>query len=435
MGGLVADLGPLRRHRAFRLIWTGQLVSGMGGQLTVVAVSYQVYRLTHSTLDVGLVSLVQLGPLMAGSLAGGSVIDATDRRRVLVVSQVCMALCSAGLGANAFLSRPRLWPLFVCTAASALFQGTNNPARRAATTMVVPASDLTGAVALQTMAVQWAFVVGPALAGVLVSAAGLGTVYLIDVGSFCMSLFATALLPPLPPAGGGTRAGMRSLADGFRYLRGQKLLASTFLIDLDAMIFGMPRAVFPAMATGFYHGGPGILGVLYAAPGIGGLVGSLLSGWVGRVRHQGRAVVIAVVGWGAAVALFGVVRVLWLGVALLAVAGASDLVSAVFRSSILQASVPDHLQGRLAGVYFAVVAGGPRVGDVEAGIAARLGGPQFAVWSGGLACIAGVGLLLWRVPELWRARSDVEEREAGPSLAAVEAVGQATAELSESAPP
>ena len=404
MARLVADIGPLRRHRDFRLLWTGLLVSGMGGQLTVVAVSYQVYRLTHSTLDVGLVSLVQLGPLMAGSVGGGPLVDALDRRRVLIVSQVFMALCSAGLGANALLPHPRLWPLFVFTSASALFQGTNNPARRAATTMVVPPAELTGAVALQTMAVQWAFVVGPALAGVLVSAAGLGTVYLIDVGGFCVSLLTTVLLPSLPPAGGGTRASLRSMTDGFRYLRGQKLLASTFWIDLDAMIFGMPRAVFPAMATGLYGGGAGIVGLLYAAPGAGGLVGSLLSGWVGRVRHQGRAVVVSVCVWGAAVTLFGVIPVLGVGVAMLALAGAADLVSAVFRSSILQSTVPDHLQGRLAGVYFAVVAGGPRVGDLETGVVANLGGPQVAVWSGGLACVAGAVLLAWRIPDLWRAR-------------------------------
>ena len=434
MARLVADLGPLRRHRSFRLLWTSLLVSSMGSQLTVVAVSYQAYRLTHSTFMVGLVSLVQLGPLVLGSLGGGPLVDATDRRQVMIVTQVLMGGCSAGLAVNAVLPHPHLWPLFACTAASALFQGTNNPARRAAVTMVVPAQEITDAVALQTMLMQWAFVVGPSLAGVLIGAAGLDVVYAVDVASFVASVACTVPLPPLVPAGGGTPAGFSSVVEGFRFLRGERLLASTFWIDLDAMVFGMPRAVFPAIGTGLYHGGADVVGLLYAAPGAGGLVGSVLSGWVSRVRHQGRAVVVSVCLWGAAIAAFGVVPALWAGVVLLAVAGAADLVSAVFRQAILQATVPERLQGRLSGVFFAVVAGGPRLGDAEAGGAAAIGGPQFAVWSGGLACLAGVALLVWRVPELWR--SSATGSTALPDRRAeVEAIGEAVAELAESDPP
>jgi MFS family permease len=402
MARIVADLAPLRRHRAFRLLWAGLAVSSMGSALTVVAVSFQAYRLTHSTFVVGLVSLVQLGPLVVGSLGGGPLVDATDRRQVMIVTQLLMGACSAGLAANALLPHPHLWPLFACTAASALFQGTNNPARRAAVTMVVPPEEITEAVALQTMLMQWAFVVGPSLGGVLIGTAGLDVVYAIDVLSYGVSVACTVPLPPLQPSGGGTPASFGSVVEGFRYLRGQRLLASTFWIDIDAMVFGMPRAVFPAIGTGLYHGGAGVVGLLYAAPGAGGLVGSVLSGWVGRVRRQGRAVVISVCVWGAAVAAFGVVPALWAGLLLLGLAGAADLVSAVFRQAILQATVPDHLQGRLSGVFFAVVAGGPRLGDAETGAAAALGGPQFAVWSGGLACLAGVALLAWRVPQLWR---------------------------------
>lgn len=435
MARLVADLGPLRRHRHFRLLWSGLLVSSMGSQLTVVAVSYQAYRLTHSTFMVGLVSLVQLFPLAVGALGGGPLVDATDRRQVMIVTQVLMGACSAGLAVNAVLPHPHLWPLFACTAASALFQGTNNPARRAAVTMVVPRDELTDAVALQTMLMQWAFVVGPSLAGVLIGVAGLDVVYAIDVVTFATSVAFTLPLPLLVPAGGGTPASFGSLVEGFRYLRGQRLLASTFWIDLDAMVFGMPRAVFPAIGTGLYHGGAGVVGLLYAAPGIGGLVGSVLSGWVGRVQRQGRAVVVSVCLWGGSVAAFGVVPALWAGVVLLAVAGAADLVSAVFRQAILQSTVPEHLQGRLSGVFFAVVAGGPRLGDAEAGGAAALGGSQFAVWSGGLACLAGVAVLLWRVPELWRADVGAEGVDTGASeLGRLEAIADAAAELAEGEP-
>ena len=431
MARLVADLGPLRRHPHFRLLWGGQLSSAMGSQLTVVAVSLQAYRLTHSTFVVGLVSLVQLLPLVAGSLGGGPVVDATDRRRVLVVAQLLMALCSAGLAANAALPHPVLWPLFACTAASAFFQGTNNPARRAAITTVVPADEITGAVALQTMLIQWAFVVGPSLAGLLIAGAGLPVVYAIDVASFAVAIALTLPLPPLVPEGGGRRADVESIAEGLRFLRGQRLLAATFWIDLDAMIFGMPRAVFPAIGTGLYHGGAAVVGLLFAAPGIGGLVGSFLSGWMERVRNQGRGVVISVCLWGASIAAFGVVPVAWAGILLLALAGAADLVSAIFRASILQTATPERLQGRLSGLYFAVVAGGPRLGDAETGAVAALAGPQVAVWSGGLACLAGVGVLLWRVPQLWGARRRPAAAAREPAAEEVLGIAEATAELSE----
>jgi MFS family permease len=187
-----------------------------------------------------------------------------------------------------------------------------------------------------------------------------------------------------------------------RYLKGQRLLAATYVIDLDAMIFGMPRVVFPALALTVFRGGAATLGLLYAAPGVGALVGALFTGWVGRVRRQGRAVVLAVLAWGAAITVFGFVQVLWIALVFLALAGAADMVSAVFRGSIQQSTVPEHLQGRLSGTYMAVVTGGPRLGDAEAGVAAAIGGPQFSVWSGGLACILGVAVVAWRAPDLWR---------------------------------
>jgi MFS family permease len=195
--------------------------------------------------------------------------------------------------------------------------------------------------------------------------------------------------------------GLRSMTEGFRHLKSERLLSATYLIDLNAMIFGMPRAVFPALAVHLYCGGAGVVGLLYAAPGAGALLGSLFTGWTARIRHQGRAIAACVAIWGGTIAAFGVVPVLWVGLTLLVVAGAADIISAVFRQNVQQRAVPDHLQGRLSGTFFAVVAGGPRLGDLETGVAAAIGGPEFAVWSGGLACLIGVGVLLWRVPELW----------------------------------
>jgi predicted MFS family arabinose efflux permease len=431
MARFVVDTGPLRRHRHFRRLWGGQVVSGMGSQLTLVAVSFQAYALTKSTLVVGLIGVVQLGPLLVGAIWGGSLADAWDRRRVLLMTQIAMATAVGGLVVNAALRHPAVWPLFVCTAASAAFQGVDWPARRAALPMLVGAEDVTAAIALQTSIQQLALVAGPALAGILIATIGLSAVYAIDVATFAVAFVAALLLPSLVPTRGGTPLGVRSLAEGFRHLRGQKLLSATYWIDLNAMIFGMPRAVFPALGTGLFHGGAGVVGLLYAAPGAGALVGSLFTGWCSRVRHQGRAIAACVVVWGTTIAIFGVVPVLAVGLVLLAVAGAADVVSAVFRQAVQQRAVPDHLQGRLSGTFFAVVAGGPRLGDAETGMAAAIGGPQFAVWSGGLACVAGVGVLLWRVPELWR------DKGGGTALsedAERQAIGEVTSELGESEP-
>jgi MFS family permease len=406
------------------------MVSGMGSQLTLVAVAFQAYSLTRSSLVVGLIGLVQLVPLLAGALWGGTLADAIDRRRVLVLTQVAMAGAVGGLVLNASLPHPAVWPLFVCTAASAGFQGVDWPARRAALPMLVDERDVTAAVALQTAIQQLALVAGPALAGVLIVAFGLSAVYGIDVATFGAAFAAAILLPRLMPSGGGTPMGLHSMTEGFRHLRREKLLSATYWIDLNAMIFGMPRAAFPALGTGLFGGGAGVVGLLYAAPGAGALIGSLFTGWCSRVRHQGRAIAGCVALWGVAIALFGVVPVLWIGLALLAVAGAADLVSAIFRQAVQQRAVPDHLQGRLSGTFFAVVAGGPRVGDAETGVAAAIGGPQFAVWTGGLACVVGVFVLLWRVPELWHDRGG---RALGPHTEA-DAIAEVTTELGEGEP-
>jgi MFS family permease len=431
VAALFADVSPLRHSRDFRRLWAGQTISAMGSQLTLVALAYQTFHLTHSTLMVGLLGFVGLIPLLAGSLWGGSVADAWDRKRVLTLTQFAMAIAVGGLAVNAALAHPEVWVLFVCAAASAGFQGMDWPARRAALPMLVSADDVTAAVTLQTTTMALSMVVGPALGGVLIARLGLTPVYLIDVATYAVSLTVVLLLPHLVPSGGGTPMGLRSMTEGFRHLKGERLLSATYLIDLNAMIFGMPRAVFPALAVHLYGGGAGVVGLLYAAPGAGALLGSLVTGWTARVRHQGRAIAACVAIWGGTIAVFGVVPVLWIGLVLLGTAGAADVISAVFRQNVQQRAVPDHLQGRLSGTFFAVVAGGPRLGDLETGVAAAIGGPEFAVWSGGLACVIGVGILLWRVPELW-----ADDGGGRPISAAdrEEAVAEAITELNEGEP-
>ena len=402
VGGVLVDTGPLRRHWAFRRLWTGQMVAGVGSQLTVVAVGYQTYRLTGSTAMVGLVSLGQLVPLLAGSVLGGPVVDAFDRRKVMLVAQVLLAAGAAGLAVNAMLGHPLLWPMFAFTAESAAFQGVDWAARRSSLRRLVPPADLAAALSLQSAAFQATSVVGPAAAGLLIAHAGFALVYWLNVASFAVAFITVITLPALAPEGGGQPAGFASLVGGVRYLRSSRPLAGAFLIDLGAMVFGMPRALFPALATTVYHGGATTVGYLNAAPGLGALIGSLLTGHIGRVRRPGRAVAICVAGWGVAITAFGLVSWLPAALALLVVAGAADVVSSVFRMMIVQQSTPDVMQGRVNSLVFAGIQGGPRLGDAEAGVAAALAGPQFAAWSGGLLSIVTAVVTCWAIPQFWR---------------------------------
>jgi MFS family permease len=370
----------------------------MGSQLTVVAIPYQVYRLTHSSLDVGLVSLAQLGPLLVGSILGGSVADAFDRRKLLLGAQFGLAAGSVGLALNAMGGRPALWPLFVLPALASGFAGMDMATRAAAVVALVDQESLVAANALRQLLFQVALVVGPASAGLLIARIGPAGVYWLDVASFGVAIVAVAGLPALRPTGGGTRAGLRSILEGFRYLRGRQVLQGTFIIDLDAMIFGMPRALFPAVGISQFHGGATAVGYLYAAPGAGALLGVLLTGWASHVRRQGRAVIVAVIIWGLAITAFGLSPWFILALVLLAIAGAADVVSAVLRGTILQLETPDRLGGRLWSIQIAVVTGGPRLGDAEAGLVAAIAGVRTSVVSGGLACVAGAALIGWLLP-------------------------------------
>ena len=396
--------------RDFRLLFTGSAVSYLGRQLTVVAIPFQVFTITGSSLAVGMIGLATVVPLVTLSLAGGAIADAVDRRKLLLVTQLLSAATSAGLALNAGSASPRLWPIYVLAALSAGLAGVDLPARSATIPRMVGRELYPSAAALGQIQFQIGQVAGPALAGVIISQVSLAAAYWIDVASFGAAVVAVLLIAPQPPEGGGTRASLSSIAEGLRYVKGRKLLLSTFLIDIDAMVFGMPRALFPALGTGFFGGGAATVGLLYAAPGAGALVGALFTGWVGGVRRQGRAVIIAVIVWGAAIAVFGLVPWLPVGLFLLALAGAADVVSAVFRNTILQLSVPDGLRGRLSSVHIAVVTGGPQLGDAEAGAVAALTSPQVSVVSGGVACILGVAALIRWVPDLARYDALAETR-------------------------
>jgi predicted MFS family arabinose efflux permease len=369
---------------------------------------------------VGLVSLGQLVPLLAGSLLGGPLVDAWDRRRVMLFTQFMLAAGSAGLTANALAPHPQVWALFACTAEAAAFQGLDWSARRASLWRLVPPEDLPAAISVQSAANQFTSVAGPAAAGLLIAHAGFGLVYGLDLASFGVALVTVLLLPALPPHRGGQPANFASLIGGLRYLRSSQPLAGIFVIDLGAMVFGMPRALFPALATTLYGGGAATVGYLNAAPGVGALVGSLLTGRVSRVRRPGRAVAVGAVIWGITITAFGLVPWLPAALALLVAAGAADVVSAVFRMMIVQHATPDGMQGRVNSLIYAGIQGGPRLGDAEAGGAAALGGPQFAAWSGGVLSVVTAVATCWLLPGMWR----YDSRSARPGQAGHDAEGR-----------
>jgi MFS family permease len=403
---LLVDVTPLRHSRDFRLLFSGQLVSTFGTQLTAVAVPYQVFRITHSSLAVGLVSLAQLIPLLLCSLVGGAIADAHDRKRVLMVVEFLLGLTSVGLAINGGRDHPALWPLFVLSAVAGGLIGFDRPTFQAIIPRILPLNDLAAAFALWQVQYQVGLIVGPAVAGLILASGGLSIVYWIDVATFVVSFISVSLMHRQPPAPGARPASWRSIKDGLRYLKGRQVIQGVYLFDLNAMVFGMPRALFPALGLDHFNGGAQAVGFLYAAPGVGALLGALTTGWVDRVRRQGRAVIIAVIVWGAAITAFGLVDVLWIALVLLAIAGWADVLSAVFRSTILQRAVPDELRGRLSAIQIAVVQGGPRLGDLEAGIVAEAFGTTFSVVSGGLACVFGAVGLSALLPAFRRQTTD-----------------------------
>jgi MFS family permease len=370
----------------------------------MVAAPVQIYALTSSSFAVGLLGLVQIVPLIVGSLIGGAFADAHDRRRLLLIAQLPLMLTSAGLALNAMSGSPRLWLIYVLSGLAAAFSGLDSPTRAAATPTLVDRARLPSALALMQLVMQTGLVIGPAIAGVLIAAFSESAAYWLDVVSFSAAIIALLMMAPMVPEGGGTKASRSSILEGLHFLKGRRAVQGTFVIDINAMVFGMPRALFPAIGQTVFGGTAATVGLLYAAPGFGAFVGVIFSGWLRNIDKSGRGVLYAVLAWGAAIALFGLVPWLVLALAFLAIAGAADMVSAVFRNSVLQLSVPDRLRGRLSSIHIAVVTGGPRLGDLESGAVAALTNPTFAVVSGGLACMAGVGIIAKLLPELGRWR-------------------------------
>jgi MFS family permease len=391
----VIDIEPLRRFPQFRRLWFGYLVSLMGSQLTRVAVVYQVFTVTHSSLLVGLVSLVQLIPTLVGAMLGGWFADSMDRRRLLVIVNVAMMLASLGLTLCSVLNA-NIVAVFLLSAVTAGFNGVDSPTRTAVMMTTVDRGMIPKANALRQMLLQSSQVIGPAAAGLLLAAFGLTLVYAIDTASFAAAIVAVLMLRPAGVPGDPRQRGWSAIVDGFRFLRTRPAIGGCFIADLNATVFGMPTALFPALALDQFHGGVEALGYLNAAPGLGALVATLLAGWTPHVIRPGRAVLIATTVWGISITLFGLCPVLIPALLLLAMAGAADVLSAVFRGTIIQVEAPDKLRGRLSAIHTAVVQSGPRLGNTEAGLVAELAGTTASVVSGGIICVLG-SFAIWRL--------------------------------------
>ncbi len=380
------DTRPFRQ-RDFRNLWLGQAVSTIGAEIGVVAVPYQVYTLTHSTALVGLLGLASLIPLLVVPLIGGAIADALDRRTVLLRTETGMAFVAALFLGNSLLAHPRVWVLFVLQGLAVAIFSLGRPALSSLTPRLVPDEQIAAASALSSVYNSLAAVGGPAVGGLLIAAAGVPWTYAIDLVTYVASFVVIWLLPKLQPVGEVDRPSLSSILDGFRFLGGRQALLGIFAVDTAAMVFGMPTALFPALALHSLGGNAATVGFLYSAPYAGALVCSLASGWTTHVRRQGVAVTIAACTWGAAIAAFGFMTSLWPALVLLAVAGGADFFSAVLRSTMLLRATPDHLRGRLSGIEFAQVASAPNLGDLEAGVLASLTSLRFSIVSGGLFCV------------------------------------------------
>ena len=387
---VVTDVRPLQVSPAYRRLFFGNTVAQLGQQMTNVAVAIQVYALTHSSFYVGLVGVFALVPLVVLGLYGGAIADAVDRRTLALVASAGLWTVSIALAVQAFVGNRSVWLLYGCIAVQSGFYAINNPARSAMVPRLLDKQLMPAAAALNMASFNLGFTFGPMLGALAIKWHGFGAAYAIDVVTFSAAYYALVRMPRMPPLENSPRAGLKSVVDGLRFLRRSPNLRMTFVLDLCAMVLAQPRALFPALAYKVYGGGAGVVGLLQSAPAAGAVVAFLFSGWVSRVRLQGMAIVISVIVYGLAVGGVGLTDVLWVGVVFLALSGMADMVSAAYRSTILQVAAPDQMRGRLQGVFIVVVAGGPRAGDFLAGTVASGVGERLALVLGGLACVAGV---------------------------------------------
>ena len=385
------DTTPLRSSADFRRLFLAGTVFYLGGMVSYVALPWQLYHLTGSNLAVGVLGVVELVPLVVFGLWGGALADHADRRRILVGTGLVQIVLTAALMVNAALGDPHVWVLYLIGAGLSAAQALQRPSREALIPRTVSHHQLPAAIALSSIGMQVGLLGGPALGGVLVESVGAATAYGVDVVGLMIATALFARLAPYPPLGEGTAPSLASIADGARYAVRRPDLLGTYLVDIVAMFLAMPTVLFPALAADVL-GAPHVLGLLYSAGTVGSLLVTATSGWTARVHRHGRAVVLAAAAWGAAVAAAGLTTNVWLVVGCFAVAGAADMISALFRSVIWHQTIPDEMRGRLAGIEMLSYSIGPLGGQVRSGLVADRWSVRTSITSGGVLCVIGVAL-------------------------------------------
>jgi MFS family permease len=394
------DTSALRSSRDYRLLWFGGSVSFIGSMVTYVALPYQVAELTNSYVAVGAIGLVELGPLIVFGLYGGALADAVDRRRLVLITESCFTVVSAILMVNAFLPHPALWLLYVAALAYAVLDGLQRPSLDALIPRIVAPEHLAGAGALNSLRMNIGTIAGPAIGGVVIAIAGVAAAYALDVVSYAASLVAVALMSAVPPTVEGTKASLRGIGEGLAYAWSRKDLLGTYAVDLAAMTFAFPFALFPFVAKEFHA--PWSLGFLYAAPEVGSLIATLTSGWASRMHHHGRCIAVAAMCWGLAITAFGLAPTLPLALFFLVLAGAADMVSGLFRGLMWNLTIPDEVRGRMAGIELLSYSIGPTLGQVRAGFSAQLTSLRISLATGGFITVFAVGAVVMLLPGLWR---------------------------------
>jgi len=428
------DLTPLRTSRDFRLVFTGAGVSMLGSFITYVSIPYQVYLLTDDPLLVGLLGVCELVPLLFMAFVGGALADYVDRRRLVIFGELAFTALTGLLLVNALLGSPQLWLLFVVAALSTAVDGLQRPALDAIVPRLVPPGQIPAATVLNSFRMNVASLAGPAIAGVLLASVDIAWVFAIDLGTFAVSLVCLAFMKAVPPPPAPQRPSFRSAVAGLRYARSRPELLGTYLIDINAMFFGMSQALYPFVAERL--GGPAVLGLLYAAPSAGSLLATVTSRWTGRIHRHGLAVTLAAAAWGIAIIGFGLSGTLWLALICLVLAGGSDMISGIFRGIIWNQTIPDHIRGRLAGIEMLSYSIGPTLGNARSGIATRFVGVSGSIIWGGMLCVVGTAGLAAALPAflrydgregLVRKIAEDEAWAAGASLASPGATAEAAA--------
>ena len=415
LGALRVDTTPLKESRDFRLLFWAGAVFYLGGMVSYVALPFQLYQLTGSNFAVGALGIVELVPLVVFGLYGGALADHVDRRKMLVATGAAQVFLTAALAANAFLPDPRVWVIYLLGALLAASQSLQRPSKEALEPRTVRHDQITAASALSSLGVQVGLLAGPAVGGLLLASVGVAWCFVVDVAGLVVATALFAALRSYPVTDRSNPPSLKGIGEGLTYAMRRRDLLGTYVVDIVAMFMAMPTVLFPALAEDVFDK-PGLLGLLYSVGTVGSLLATATSGWTGRVHHHGRAIVIAAMGWGAAVALAGVAPNIWLVLLCFTLAGAADMISGIFRSTVWNQTIPDSMRGRLAGIEMLSYSLGPLGGQARAGLVADLWSVRGSIASGGVLCVAGVAATALWLRDFWSydARTDehaVRERD------------------------